>query len=69
MKTTNPQLDNAFHNILSCFGGEDGGIAFAKLQSLLISFEDKANMGDDAADKVLQVVIQFSRLIDVAKNH
>lgn len=55
----------AMDNILDTFTGADGGIKFVKLRSALDAFEIKAGTGDKASEKILEVVTNFSRLIDV----
>ncbi len=56
----------AFDNILDTFSGSDGGVGFVRLQALVEQLERQADMGDAAAEPVIQVVHQFSLQIDVA---
>ena len=63
MSKTNIQL--AMENILDTFTGADGGIKFVMLRNALDAFEIKAGTGDKASEKILEVITDFSRLIDV----
>ena len=53
-------------NITDCFTGADGGVRFALLLGLVRELDAQASAGDAAAQKVLDVLTQFSRLSDVA---
>lgn len=66
MDMTSDKLQTSINNILDCFGGADGGVGFARLKILVEQLEKQADAGDDNAERVIQVVHQFSRLIDVA---
>lgn len=49
--------------ILSVFGGEDGGIAFARLsKSFLPEMIERAENGDAKAAELLRMATQFSKL-------
>lgn len=64
-----PELQNAFDNILDCFGGADGGIAFIKLKVMLEDFDKQSQEHTpegNTAFQVLRVVHQFNRLIELA---
>lgn len=67
MKTTNPRLDEAFNSITDCFTAADGGAEFVHLQSFIEEFDRRHAAGDAAAGKVIEVVYQFARLIQVAQ--
>ena len=69
MKTKNSKLDKAFYEILDCFSGADGGGAFIDLQNLIECLEKQSRHGDESAEKILKVVFQFSRLIEIAKKN
>ncbi len=64
----NPKVKAEIDNILDCFGGSDGGVSFANLKCLLSEMCEKSCEGDASADKVLEVLARFSRLVDVAQN-
>ena len=68
MKTTNPRLDEAFHSILDCFTGTDGGARFMHLQCFIEEFDRRAANGDKAAAQITEVVYQFDRLIQIANS-
>jgi len=53
---------------LNCFTGEDGGIGFVNLKSLLEEMERQSNAGDEPAEQIIVQAERFVRLIDVAKN-
>ena len=51
-------------NFLDCFGGADGGVSFVRFKINLSEIEKQANNGNDDAEKIIEVVARFSRLID-----
>jgi hypothetical protein len=61
-KETQKHLDN----IMDCMAGADGGIRFVNLLMLLRGMDEKADEGDNDAQQVLDVMIRFSKMIDVA---
>lgn len=61
------KLQEQFDNIMDTFGAADGGIKFIKLRQLLEELERRSDEeADQTAEKLLQIVGQFSRMIDVA---
>lgn len=66
------EIQDAIDNIMSCFNGEDGGLNFVKLCTVInfLSEQIKSNnvSQKEAAQQILNVILQFSRLIDYAKN-
>jgi len=54
-------------NIISTFTGEDGGGKFIKFLAFVNEFDKRAESGDEAAKKIIDVVEKFSRLIDIAE--
>lgn len=61
-----PETDRHINNILDCFTGADGGVAFFKLKVLLEDLDAQAAAGDVPAGQLIGIVTAFSRLIDVA---
>lgn len=61
----NSELQAHFDYILDTFSGSDGGIRFVKFKCMLTSLEKQADLGDESAKKILEVMIHFSRLINV----
>lgn len=66
MSFKNPELQEHFDNILDTFSGADGGIRFVKFKWMLNDLEHQASSGDESAQKILDIVEQFSRMITVA---
>lgn len=62
------ETERAMGNIVECFTAEDGGVKFAKFNSMINSLDEQAENGDPVADQVVSIVRQFSRLIDVPDN-
>lgn len=61
-----PDLEAALHNILDTFTGADGGARFVFFQTGIRAWDKDWNEKEDMASwKLLQIVKQFSRLIDV----
>lgn len=63
-----PEVKSSLDNILSTFGGEDGGLAFVAFYSLVEQLDKQWNDGDDAAGQLLDIIIKFNRLIEIANN-
>lgn len=64
-----PITEKAFQNILDCFTGADGGIAFINTKLLIEEIDKRAEEqtpDGHAASQVIDVVLRFSKLIDVA---
>lgn len=61
-----PKTEAAFTNLLDTFTGADGGGRFVFLRSFVETLDAKAAAGDEAAKQVIEVVFQFSRLINLA---
>jgi hypothetical protein len=53
-------------NIVDTCTGDDGGIKFINLRSLIEHLDTKASEGDQAAEEVINVVKRFSNLINAA---
>lgn len=60
------QLNIEFKNIVDTFSGADGGIKFINLRVLLESLEKQID-SDVAAKSLIEIMSQFSRLIDAAQ--
>jgi hypothetical protein len=60
------ELESAFNNIMDTFSGGNN-TAFIHLLFLLQSLDFQANNGDNTAQELLNLVIRFSRFIDVAQ--
>ena len=61
MLKTKEYLDN----VLDCFGGADGGVSFVKFRYAVEDLEKQAMGGDVSAKRIIEVVRQFSKLINV----
>lgn len=59
------KVQAAFDNILDTMGGADGGMKFMKLMMAIRQLDEQAEKGDKAAEQVIRVIIQFSKLIDI----
>ena len=59
---TKRHLDNIV-DTLTC---DDGGGRYAMFKSLLEEMDKRAEQGDEPAKKIIEVVVHFSRLIDIA---
>jgi hypothetical protein len=59
-------LEDAVHNILDTFTGADGGVSFMKFRWFV---EEMARRQDTdlSAKKILDIVLQFNRLIEIAQ--
>lgn len=68
MQTNNVKLNTSFHNIVDCFSGSDGGVSFVNLQKMIEELNIMSENGDHNATKILEVVYQFSKLIDISNN-
>jgi hypothetical protein len=61
------ETKEAIDNILSCFSGEAGGGGkFVTLCCLVDELDVRAQNGDRAAEQLVSIARQFSRLIDTA---
>lgn len=56
----------ALFNILDTMTGADGGVRFIYLRNLVEEMDRRAEGGDNDAKSIIDVVMRFSRLIDVA---
>jgi hypothetical protein len=56
-------------DIVDVFSGADGGVAFARLKSLVDELAEQASAGDADAGAVLAVVSRFHRLISAAQRY
>lgn len=61
------QTEQSFRNILDTFSGADGGGKFVFFRSFVIDFDKRAEECDAAAQKIIDIILQFSRMIDVAE--
>lgn len=61
-----PKTEKDFNNILDCMTGADGGVSFMKLKILLEDLDSQAASGNSAAIQLMDIMAQFSKLIDVA---
>ena len=59
-------LAEAFQEITNTFSGTDGGVRFVRFRVFLESLETQSLNYDPAADKILDIVKHFSKLIQVA---
>jgi hypothetical protein len=59
------ETKEAIDNILDCMTGEDGGAKFALFLGGLREMDDRAENGDLQAEMVIQIVLRFSKLVDV----
>jgi hypothetical protein len=56
----------AFDDILDTFSGGDGGVRFTNLLVLLRGLDERASQGDQSAQELIQIMLRFRRLIQVA---
>ena len=59
-------VEKSFLNILDTFTGADGGIRFVNFKSMIEMLDKQAGDGDPSSEHLIQIMLQFSRLIDVA---
>jgi hypothetical protein len=59
------------NRILDIFGGADGGVGFARLKFSLEEIERKfhADIDDEAARQLIDIVHKFRRLVDVLSKY
>jgi hypothetical protein len=62
MKTEHKQ---AFDNITDTFTGSDGGVKFLMFKVMLESLSYQSLNGDKEAEQIMNIVVQFSKLIDI----
>lgn len=53
--------------IMDTFSGADGGVSFLKFKMLIEGLDTQAQNGDRKADMILDIMRDFSKLIDVAQ--
>lgn len=61
------ELAKTIDNIVDVFTGADGGVDFVKFRILIACLDKQKANGDLAAKKILNVVFQFSQLLNIAK--
>lgn len=61
-----PKTKKAFDNITDTFTGADGGVSFINLRFFIEGLDAKASEGDAESEEILQIMKQFSMLIDIA---
>ncbi len=61
------QSKAAFQNILDTMTGADGGVRFLYFKVLIEEMDKRASEGDADAQTLIDVMIRFSRLIDVSQ--
>jgi len=66
IKTKNEQVDEAIILITDTFGGADGGASFVKLNFFYQDMANRSNEGDVAADKIINIALQFAKIIKLA---
>ncbi len=57
----------AFQNILDTMTGSDGGVRFVYFKALIEEIDKLAEEGDADAATLIEVMMRFSRMIDVAQ--
>ena len=62
------ETKEALDNIMDVLSGKDGGISFICLMAFLRDIDSRAAAGDMAAEQVIDVMLRFNRLIEVAIN-
>jgi len=55
-----------FDNIMDCMAGADGGGRFLRLKFMIEDMDKRADKGEVGAQQIVDVMVYFSRLIDVA---
>lgn len=63
------EIRNTLIRILDTFSGTDGGIRFIKLRLFLEALERDAKAGDADAERILEIVRRFERLMDIAAGY
>lgn len=61
--------NKAFQNILDCFSGTDGGVGFIQFKGFLEGYSKTAAEGDEASKQLLAIMLQFNRMIEIAKGN
>jgi hypothetical protein len=56
-----------FTNILDSITGADGGARFINYKEFVEVMDDRAQKGDLAAEQIIELVKQFSRLINTSQ--
>ena len=60
------EVEDAFNNVLDTFAAADGGKRFIYTKMLLAEMDKKAEEGDFHAEQILNVLLKFSHLINLA---
>lgn len=60
------KAENILQPALDCFTGMDGGISFVKFKQMISALCKKANDGDLSAIKILDIVHQYNKLIELS---
>ena len=61
-----PKTQAAFDNILDTMNGADGCGRFVRLLAMVRAMDKLAAEGDENGKQILDVMLRFSKLIDVA---
>lgn len=61
------ETQKAFENILDTITCGDGGERFLKFRLFIREFDKRAADGDKEAEKIVDLIRQFSKLIDIAQ--
>lgn len=59
------EKQEAFQNIVDCFTGEDGGVKFTFVKKRFDEIDKTAIEGDKASQEIMEIMVRFSRLINV----
>ena len=55
----------ALQNIIDCFTGADGGGKFAILNASLDIIDKQAAKGDKPSQEIMEIMVKFSKLLNV----
>ena len=62
-----PEVTEAIRVIMDTFAGADGGVSFYRFCQMLNILDEQAIKGDDAARRLVDIVLQFRKLIAEAQ--
>lgn len=63
----NPAVELALNNIIDTFSNADA--AFVCFLAMIRTLDKQASEGDKAAQQLLKIVLNFSKLIEVSQQH
>ena len=60
------KTEKSFRDLMDTFSGTDGGVRFVRFRIFVEQVDARASAGDLAADKVIEILHQMHRMLDLA---